>query len=167
VLLLPVGTQAVPRVRPLSAADLARRVLEEPWSLRVVDLRAREACTARRVPGAECVPEAELAKLGLADASPSRDLVLVADGALDAIPAAAAAFPGRVLALAGGWKAWQEYALTPPPAPAADADLGAREAFRVRAGLQSALTGMKAAPPPPTPSAAPAGPRRSGGGCSG
>ena len=42
------------------------------------------------------------------------------------------------------------------------------EAYRVRAGIQSALTGMKAAPPPPPPSAAPAGgPKKGGGGCSG
>ncbi|HET9594683.1 MAG TPA: hypothetical protein VFP65_03830, partial [Anaeromyxobacteraceae bacterium] len=106
-------------------------------------------------------------KLGLADASPARDLVLVAEGSLAATPPAATAFPGRVLALSGGWKAWEEYALAPPPPPAADADPAARDEFRLRAGLQSALTGMKAAPPPPAPSAAPAGPRRSGGGCSG
>ncbi|HET9599048.1 MAG TPA: YeeE/YedE thiosulfate transporter family protein, partial [Anaeromyxobacteraceae bacterium] len=156
LLLVPVGTQAVPSPAQLSAADLARRVLEEPWSVRVVDLRRREACAARRVPGAECVPEPELGKLGLADASPARDLVLVADGSLAATPPAAGAFPGRVLALSGGWKAWEEYALAPPSPPAADADPAARDAFRLRAGLQSALTGMKAAPPPPPPSAAPA-----------
>ena len=61
-LLLPARTQA--RVRqpaPLSQLDLARRVLEQPWTVRVIDLRPREQCITRRVPGAECVPSASSA----------------------------------------------------------------------------------------------------------
>jgi uncharacterized membrane protein YedE/YeeE len=169
VLALPTGTQAGAR-RPevLSPAELAQRVFGAPWTVRVVDLRPTAACAARRVPGAECVSEADLPKLGLADASPSRDLVLLGEGDLPATPPAAAAFPGRLLSLAGGWRAWEEYALTPPAPPAPGASAAEVDAYRIRAGIQSALTGMKAAPPPPPPTAAPAGgPKKGGGGCSG
>jgi uncharacterized membrane protein YedE/YeeE len=167
---LPAGTQArVREVRAISPADLARRVFDEPWGVRVLDLRPMAECAAKRIPGAECVPEAELPRLGLADADPTREVVLVGAANLAAPPAAAARFPGRLAVLRGGWSAWEGWALTAPPAPAPDATAAEREAYRVQAGIQSALTGMKAAPPPPPPTAAaPAGgPRKKGGGCSG
>jgi uncharacterized membrane protein YedE/YeeE len=168
-LALPTGSQAGQRPSvPISAADLARRVFDSPWAVRVVDLRPTAECAAKRVPGAECVTPADLPKLQLAEASPARDLVIVGEGDLAAIPPAAAGFPGRLLVLAGGWKAWEAFALTPPPAPAPGAAPAEIEAYRLQAGIQSALTGMKAAPPPPPPTAAPAGgAKKGGGGCSG
>jgi len=169
LLALPTGTAASVRAaEPVSQLELARRVFDAPWTVRVIDLRPAAACAEKRIPGAECVPEADLPKLALADAAPGRDLVLVGDGALAQPPAAAAAYPGRVLILAGGWKGWEAFALTPPEPPAPGAPLAEVDAYRVRAGIQSALTGMKAAPPPPTPTAAPSGgPKKGGGGCSG
>ncbi len=168
-LVLPAGTQARARdVAAISPADLARRVFDEPWTVRVLDLRAAAACAERRVPGAECVPEADLPRLGLADASPAKDIVLVGEGDLARAPAAAAAYPGRVLVLSGGWKGWETYALTPPSPPSPGAATAEIAAYRLRAGVQSALTGMKAAPPPPPPTAAPAGGgMKKSGGCSG
>jgi uncharacterized membrane protein YedE/YeeE len=167
-LAVPAGSQAGARAAaPISPADLARRVFDSPWGVRVLDLRPRAECTAKRVPGAECVPPADLAKLQLSSATPTRDLVLVAEGDLGAVPQPAGAFPGRLLALAGGWKAWEAFALTPPTPPAPGAAPAAVEAYRFQAGIQSALTGMKAAPPPPPPTAAPATPKKGGGGCSG
>jgi uncharacterized membrane protein YedE/YeeE len=128
-LALPTGSAARTQgLAAISPAELARRVFDAPWTVRVLDLRPLAECAARRVPGAECVPEADLPKLGLADASGSRELVLVAAGATESELAA----------------------------------------YRARAGIQSALTGMKAAPPPPPPTAAPAGgAKKGGGGCSG
>jgi hypothetical protein len=169
-LALPSVTAARPReVAAISPADLARRVFEEPWGVRVLDLRPLEECAAKRVPGAECVPEADLPKLALADADPGREIVLVMAKDLAAAPPAAAGFPGRLAVLLGGWSAWEAWALTAPPLAAADASAGERDAYRVRAGVHSALTGMKAAPPPPPPVAAPpaGGGRKKGGGCSG
>lgn len=150
---------------PVGPEELARRIVDRPWRTRVLDLRAREACAARRVQGAECVPAAELAALRLGDASGAQDLLLVGDGAPGEVPPAAAAYPGRLLVLAGGWPAWEAYALTPPPAPAADAPADALAAYRLRAGLAAALTGASA-PPPAAPAAAPATastPRQSAG----
>jgi hypothetical protein len=170
-LALPAGTQAREReVAGIAQAELARRVLEEPWTVRVLDLRPAGACAERRIPGAECVPAEDLPRLGLGEAAPGRDLVLVPEDGLGAVPASAAAYPGRVLVLAGGWKGWQAYALAPPEPPGPEAAPAEAEAHRVRAGIHAALTGMKAAPPPPAPAAAPAGGgtrRGGGGGCSG
>ncbi len=165
---MPSGTSAVPAPSPaLSQLDLARRVLDEPWKLRVVDLRPMEACAARRIPGSECVPAADLEKLRLADANAARDLVLVGEGDLAAAPPEAAAYAGKVFLLAGGFKGWEAFALTPPAPPAPGTAPSDLELYRLRAGISSAMTGMKAAPPPPTPTAAPAGPRKGGGGCGG
>jgi uncharacterized membrane protein YedE/YeeE len=150
------------RAEAIAAPALARRVLDEPWKLRVLDVRDAAACAAARVPGAECAPPASLAALGLADDAGGRDLVLVADGTAS-LPPDVAAYPGRVLALEGGWEAWRTFALLAPPPPAPDAREEERALHRLRAGLASALTGVRT-PPPPPPSGAAAAPRRKGGG---
>jgi hypothetical protein len=136
---------------PITAAELAQRVLSEPWKLRVLDLRSSESYAAARIPGSESVSREELADLGLAYAPGVRDLVLVAEGDLGEVPAAALAYPGRVLVLQGGFRAWKEYALSPPPPPPADATAQALEEWRLRAGIHAALTGVKQAPPPARP----------------
>lgn len=167
--LLPSGSGAAPAApQTIEPMALAQRVLDEPWKVRVLDLRAREACAAQRVPGAECVPEPELARLGLADASGARELVLVGAGSIPALPAAAAAYPGKVRVLAGGFPAWEAYALKAPEPPAPGAAPAELASYRLRAGIAAALTGVKAAPPPPIP-AGDAAPRKKagGGGCGG
>lgn len=167
-LALPTGTQAgVREPEQLSQLDLARRIFSEPWDVRVVDVRGLAACSAKRIPGSECVPLADLGKLRLADAAPGRDLVVVASGDLAEAPREAAAYPGRLYLLQGGFRGWEAFALEPPAPPPAGAPAAEAELYRLRAGIQSAMTGMKAAPPPPPPSAVPATPRRAGGGCSG
>jgi uncharacterized membrane protein YedE/YeeE len=168
-LALPQGTAAAAAApERIAAPDLARRVLEEPWKVRVLDVRAMDACAAARVPGAECAPLDTLKSLSLADVSAARDLVVVAEGDLAELPAEVRAYRGRALALEGGFGAWKAYALTAPPAPAPGATPAELEAWRLRAGIHSALTGVKA-PPPPPPAAggAPVKRKAGGGGCSG
>jgi hypothetical protein len=169
-LLLPVATAARPSpAARIAPEELARRVLSEPWKVRVLDLRAREACAKERVPGAECTPPATLKDLALGDVSPARDLVLVAEKDLAEPPAEVRAYRGRVLVLDQGYEGWRAWALTPPALPGEGAAPSALEAYRLRAGIQSALTGASA-PPPPPPSAgggAPVQRKASGGGCSG
>jgi uncharacterized membrane protein YedE/YeeE len=169
-LALPTGSRAgAQEAAGISPADLARRVFDAPWSVRVVDVRPMAECAAKRVPGAECVPLADLPKLHLADANAARDVVLMGGEDLAAIPPAAAGYAGKLALLQGGWKAWEAYALTPPAPPAPDATVAELDAFRFHSGMQSALTGMKAAPPPPAPAASRGGgPKKGGGGgCSG
>jgi hypothetical protein len=167
-LALPTGGAATPAAPALVASlDLARRVLDEPWKLRVVDLRPMAQCAQRRVPGSECVPAADLGKLGLADANGARDLILVGGADLAAVPPAAAGYPGRVRLLQGGFPAWEELALKAPSPLAPGAAPQELELYRLRAGIVAAMTGMKAAPPPPMPSSGPAPRKRGGAGCSG
>jgi hypothetical protein len=166
--LLPAGTAAAPAApAALAPLDLARRVLDEPWKVRVVDLRPVAECAARRVPGSECVPAAELPKLGLADANGARDLVLVGSADLVALPAAAAGYPGRIRVLQGGFPAWERFALEAPQPPAPGASAQEIDSYRLRAGVAAAMTGLKAAPPPPVPTSAPAPRKRGGAGCGG
>jgi hypothetical protein len=132
-------------------------VLESPWTLRVLDLRPAVECARQRVPGAECVAEAELDALGLEFSPPARELVLVLPRGSDAIPEAAGRYPGRIWLLDGGFDAWKAYALTPPKPSDSD--------YALRAGLSRALTGS-AAPPPPAVKGFVAPPRKKGGGCS-
>jgi hypothetical protein len=123
-LALPQGAGAAQRpVGRIGPEELARRAFERPWSVRILDLRG-EPCRAERVPGAECVDAAELPKLGLEAEPPARDLVIVGAGDLPGPPPGAAAFPGRLLLLEGGWpgwKGWSERAgvKAAPAAPAA------------------------------------------------
>ena len=169
-LLLPVATAARPepsgRIAP---EDLARRVLSEPWKVRVLDLRDVTACAKERVPGAECTPPATLKDLALGDVSPSRDLVVVGEKTLAEPPAEVRAYRGRVLLLEGGFEGWRAWALTPPALPGDGAGPSGLELYRLRAGIQAALTGSSAPPPPPPPSGggAPVQRKAGGGGCSG
>ncbi len=162
LLAIPTGIQARSHeAATISQMELARRVLDEPWKVRVLDLRDLKDCAAKRIPGAECVPTDKLATLQLSEASASRDVVLVDASDIASVPAAATGYPGRLYVLAGGFRGWEAFALTPPARPAPGASAADLEEYRLRAGLNSAMTGMKAAPPPPT---APAGPRKAGGG---
>jgi uncharacterized membrane protein YedE/YeeE len=170
-LVLPRTTAAVGR-RPaesLSQAEMARRVLEEPWTLRILDLRPRAACEERRIPGAECVAKDSLANLGLADNPGVRDLVVVDEGELSELPAAVQNYPGRVLLPQGGFEGWVAYALTPPQPLPANARPDEIEAYGLQNAVHSAMTGIKQAPPPPAPAGfVPAPPKKKGGGgCSG
>ena len=169
-LMLPSPTGAVPAAPArIAPAELARRVLEQPWRVRVLDLRPADHCAAARVPGAECAPPGTLAALALGAEDPSRDLVLVAERDLDALPAEAAAYRGRVLALSGGFEAWRAYALAPAEPPVPGAPASEAEAFRLRSGIHAALTGVAAPPPPAAPAAGAPRPRKKagGGGCGG
>jgi len=162
---IPTGSAASQKpVETLTPMQLARRVLDQPWKVRVLDVRPMAECAAARVPGSECVPAADLGRLGLADANGARELVIVGAPGLGAVPPAIAAYPGRVAILAGGFPAWSAFALTPPEAPAPGAAPEAVESYRLRAGIAAAMTGVKAAPPPPVPVGDGGGPKKKGGG---
>jgi hypothetical protein len=171
-LALPTGAKAVARTPgKLAVEELAQRVFDRPWAVRVIDVRGAEACGAARIPGAECVAEGEVAGLGLDAEAANKELVVVGAGDLAEPPAGAMAFPGRVYLLAGGFEAWRAWALTAPTPPEADAPLAEQQAYRLRAGVQAAMTGVKPASAA-APAAGGAAPKRKkagggGGGCGG
>lgn len=155
-----------PAFQSITPEALAKRVIDEPWNLRILDLRASKFCEKVRIPGAECVPWMEVAKLGLEYSNGAKDLVLIYHYDLDRIPSAASKYPGKVFTVSGGCKAWRAYALTPAEAPGEDATAAERQTHLFRSALQSALTGRKPAPPPKgVKKFTPAPRKKKGGGC--
>jgi hypothetical protein len=168
-LAVPTAIQAEARssIGAIDQHQLARRVLDEPWRLRILDLRQRAACVKQRIPGAECAPLDSLDKLGLPFGSGGRDLVLVPAKELKSVPEAARRYPGRVLVLDGGFAGWSAFALTRPEPPAAEASAADKQRYSFRVALHSAMTGRKPPPPPPANKKyAPKPKKKKGGGCS-
>ncbi len=152
----------------ISPAELARKVFDSPWELKIVDLRPREACAKARVPGAECVPREALDKLGLQYSPGTRALVLMDETGPKDVPPEAVGYKGEIYLLEGGFNAWKQWALEAPEPPGPGATEAERTAYKFRAAVNSALTGRAAPPPPAAPvqQYVPPKPRR-GGGCSG
>jgi hypothetical protein len=165
-------TQTRPQARPLSAvkaispAELARRLVSAPWKLRIVDLRDKQTCEEKSIPGAECVPAGTLGKHNLDVASPARDLVLV-DASTAVAPRAARVYRGDIFKLDGGFTGWKAYALTAPEPPDSDAEDSTWEAYRFRAAFHQAMTGRKTAPAVKAPAGfVPKRRKKRRGGCS-
>jgi Sulphur transport/Rhodanese-like domain len=170
---LVLGSLAVPtqeveaknrEVQVLGQEDFAKKLLDEPWNLRILDIRVREACAKQRIPGAECVPKDKVSGLGLAYESGAKDLVLV--GQKNAkVPGAVLAYKGNVYVLNGGNDGWRDFALKPPTQSGQGVE--ALERYRFRAALHSVMTGLKPAPPPKASGAyVPKKKKKKGGGCS-
>lgn len=158
----PVQRQA----RTIDSERLAHLILGQPWTVRVIDIRGMEECSAQRVPGAECVAADQLATLGLEYASGSQTLVLVGSSDLTEIPGPAGKYKGDLVTLAGGFEAWKGYALEEPTLPEANASDEIREAYLFRSALYQSLTGQAQAPPPPVPTQVFTPKKKKGGSCS-
>ncbi|HSN67975.1 MAG TPA: YeeE/YedE thiosulfate transporter family protein [Thermoanaerobaculia bacterium] len=153
--------------RSIDAASLARMLIDEPWSARVIDLRSENDFAAARIPTSERIDPATVESLGLAWAEPSRALVVVtADGR--GVPPAIDAYRGAVLVLRDGFDGWARYALTPPPPLDPSASPAQIAEARFRANLVAAMTGAASAAPVAAPSSTPTTrrPAKKGGGCS-
>ncbi len=169
LMFVPLGAQKQgPTTKALSISqyEFAKRLLDKPWSMRIIDLRKRDECAKQRIPGAECVPKDKLGELGLEYAPGARDLVLVAAQDLEVLPKPVEKYKGKVFVLQEGFDGWTRFALQDPPVPGADASEADRSLYGFRSALRQALTG---APPPPPP---PSGvkkfvpkKRKKGGGC--
>lgn len=167
---MPVTTAAPQPPQPLStmaASQLAQRLFDDPWNLRLIDVRSETACAQKRVPGSECVPAKALKDLGIAYSPVSKDIVLIADGDLKNVPDAAAGFKGKIYALKGGFNGWKQYALSPPKMPDAQADAASLAAYEFQSAVHRSMTGKKAAAPPPRPAVQYVPKKKKkGGGCS-
>ncbi len=150
----------------ISAAQLARRMVENPWSLRIVDVRPAKLCKAKTIPGAECMPKAKLKSLNLDVGPGSRDLVLFCRGDIAKFPKAALTYKGRVHMLKGGYAAWTAFALTTPKAPGGSATAAEWSAYRFRAAFHQSITGRKTAPAVKAAKYVPKRKKKKRGGCS-
>jgi hypothetical protein len=171
-----IATLAVPAPQSIAAEPaatmavdaFAKQLIDEPWTMRVVDTRPADAFAKAAIPGSENADEKALADLGLEYADPSATLVIVGSGEMSSIPAAATKYRGEVVALAGGFEAWKRYALDPPVAPEPTASKAELDAYAARSALHAAMTGQTAAAP--VVATAPKGgivkPKKKGGGCS-
>ena len=166
--LRPAPAEATRAVGRIEAADLVQRLLDEPWKVMVLDIRPRAAYEEGRIPGSVHRAAAELGDYGLAYSPGVQDLVLVGEQDLGTVPTPALEYRGKVAVLAGGYRAWEAYALETPPAPAADATPAQLSACQLQAAMHAKMTGAAAAPPPPTRSASFSPPKKKkGGGCDG
>lgn len=116
--LAAVMTLAVPRpvaatvqTPSIAASELARLVVDEPWRVRIFDVREPRAFAAARIPGSENVAPSALADV-------------VDDGRTIVVVGEAKAAPAGAVLLAGGIDAWNREPLaqalmrgTPPPPP--------------------------------------------------
>jgi len=172
---IALGTLALPsepaaaikhKEQMISQTELARRILDEPWSVRILDVRQRAECAKSRIPGAECAPLATLKDLGLQYDPGARDIVVV-DWQTKPVPPPVTKYSGSVFVLEDGFMGWKKYALTKPELPGADSTAAEKEAYTFRAALHSAMTGRKPAPPPPASGkVVPRPKKKKGGGCS-
>ena len=125
----PTTDASVREPELIGPTALAHQVLDEPWNVRIVDIRSLEDCSEQRIPGSECVPSDSVANLGLEFIPTQKDLIVVT-GADQEIPAEVMAYKGRVYALDNGFSAWKDYALTVPEPPGPAASEEDREAYR-------------------------------------
>ncbi len=159
----PTRTAPVKAVAPISADALAERLVADSTSVYLVDLRAPEACTAKRLPGALCLPAEDQAAF-FAGLPASRELVVY--GQRDSVaPAAAQAFTGRLAALEGGFDGFHARYLTASP-PSPEASPTERAAWEKRNAMYAYFTGSAAAKaPPPPPRKVIQRAAKKGGGC--
>ncbi len=154
LMLVPMGDKKAevpaPTTMAISQYEFAKRLLDQPWTMRVIDLRSRKECVKRRIPGSECVPLKKLGELGLEYAPGTKDLVLVSSGDIASVPKPAEKYKGKILLLDGGFAGWVKFALQDPPVLTDDATDADRKLYAFRSALRQALTGAPPPPPPPT-----------------
>lgn len=148
----------------VDAGSLARRLVDDPRGMWLVDLRDPAACAAARIPGANCRPADDTDGSFVSDLPTTRALVLYGDADVTT-PDAARRWGGRVEVLSGGYAAWQRDVLTAPVLPA-EPTLAQIEDWRRQSALQAFLTGSSAPPAAVVaPKKAAAVAAKKGGGC--
>lgn len=154
--------QAALTIAPVDAVTLATRIVDDPTTMWIVDLRAPAACAAARIPGAVCVEEDTFTTLPT-----SRTLVVYADAQLAGIPDALQGWKGRVEAVTGGYAAFKNDVLT-APVPPTEPTPASLDTWERRAALNGYFTGASA-PRPAAPAvvrkASAGAPMKKGGGC--
>lgn len=148
----------------MDAVAVAEELVREPTSLYVVDMRSPEACAAKRLPGALCLPAGDAKGAFMADLPATRPLVLYGAGDMEQVPASALGYAGKVAVVSGGWMAIEKALYTAPVPPTA-ADAAGVASYRRRAALHGVLTGTRSVAPVMVRPAAVKRAVKKGGGC--
>lgn len=129
-----------PRLASIDASTLAKRLIEAPRAIMIVDLRADAQCAKKRIPMAYCFKQiaAQIESL-----PPSRPLVVYGTNDSAKLPTQLARFGGKVYRLDGGFDAWVAGVLQKPD-PKLEPAL-----YRERLALHSHFTGQKMQRPAP------------------
>ncbi len=168
LLLIPTKTQPIEarNAASISVETLAKRLLDEPWKLFILDIRTRTDYEDKRIMGSLHSDVDKLKNLGLAYRSGTQDLILISND--NTMPPDVLNYPGNIYTLAGGFAAWQTFALEKPALPSPHATTTEREAYAFQSAVYAKMTGTVAAPPPPVATGTFKPPtKRKGGGCDG
>ncbi|MCA9523807.1 MAG: YeeE/YedE family protein [Myxococcales bacterium] len=143
-LLVPQDSDAGRRpkvhVTRIDAAALAKRLIERPRGIMLVDLRGPEACKAKRIPLAYCFDQiaAQIENL-----PSNRPLVVYGHSGTKHLPKQLSRFTGKVYRLDGGYQSWSEHVLRKPDPKLSPAD------YRLRLAVHSHFTGQTMQRPAP------------------
>jgi uncharacterized membrane protein YedE/YeeE len=141
------GTQSLAsKVDTVTALALAQRLLADTDPVYLVDLRAREVCAAKPIPGALCLPADDPSGAFMATLAPTRTLVLYAQGDVAEVPPAAERYAGPLALLEGGYDAFDAAVLAEPVAPKTATSAEASD-YRLRVALHARFTGSQATQP--------------------
>jgi rhodanese-related sulfurtransferase/uncharacterized membrane protein YedE/YeeE len=169
MLMLPTHMQQAQAksAKQIDAAQLAKRILDEPWKLMILDIRSRDAYEKSRIPGSIHNPAETLSSYGLAYSRGVQDLILVGNADMTDVPPAALKYKGDIFILSGGFDAWDTFALKDPLRLAANATPAQREAYKFQSSIHAKMTGTITAPPPRIVMHFTPPPKKKGGGCDG
>lgn len=168
LLTMPTQTQPIEarNVTSISVETLAKRLLDEPWKLYLLDIRTRAAFENKRIIGSQHSETNKLQNLGLAYRSGTQDLVLISNS--NTVPPEVLNYTGNIYTLSGGFAAWQTFALEKPQLPSTQATATEREAYAFQSAVYAKMTGTVVAPPPPVATGTFKPPtKRKGAGCDG
>lgn len=139
----PAETVPEKAFRTVSAVDLAEDLSARPKAYFVVDLRPGEACQKKSIPGAMCLPADDADGAFMATLPATRTLVVYGQAEVTELPEAAKRFGGDVLALSGGFDAFDQAILTTPAVPE-DPTPEAIARYRLLTALNGKFTGKAA-----------------------
>jgi len=137
------AAQPTKRFEHIAPVALAKELITEPQSIMLVDLRSAEACTAKTIPGAMCLPAKGVDAEFFANLAADRKLVVfTADGDLSEMADLLAYFRGPVASLEGGFAGFSSAILQPPRPPESPTAATLSE-YKLLSALHAHFTGVK------------------------
>ena len=143
--------KAVAKKEPteINSMELAKKVITQPSSFYLIDLRDSKKCQKKTIPGAVCLPDEDPSGSFIADLPPSRKLILFSDKDISKTPEPVANFTGEVSFLKGGFEDFEKNILS-QPIPPSESTKALIEKYNLQYALYNHFTGTKIAHKPMT-----------------